>query len=47
MTDGTGLYERNQKALSKMSFLRFFPLAVTGGEGAWPGSYGGNWVMTV
>ena len=35
MTDGTGLYERDQKALSKMSFLRFFPLAVTGGEGAW------------
>jgi 4-aminobutyrate aminotransferase len=29
------LYERDQKALSKLSFLRFFPLAVTGGEGSW------------
>jgi 4-aminobutyrate aminotransferase len=35
MTKGTGLYQRDQKALSSMSFLRFFPLAVTGGEGAW------------
>src|SRR5215510_6946446 len=35
IADGTGLYERDQLALSKMSFLRFFPLAVTGGEGAW------------
>jgi 4-aminobutyrate aminotransferase len=34
MTEAS-LYERDQKALSKMSFLRFFPLAVTGGEGAW------------
>jgi len=32
---GNSLYERDQKALSKMSFLRFFPQAVTGGEGAW------------
>ena len=32
---GLGLYERDQQALSKMSFLRFFPLAVAGGEGAW------------
>jgi 4-aminobutyrate aminotransferase len=29
------LYARDQQALSKMSFLRFFPLAVIGGEGAW------------
>ena len=29
------LYERDQKALSKLSFLRFFPQAVTGGDGAW------------
>lgn len=35
MTDATTLYERDRKALSRMSFLRFFPLAVTGGEGAW------------
>jgi 4-aminobutyrate aminotransferase len=33
--DRTSLYERDAQALSKMSFLRFFPLAVTGGEGAW------------
>ncbi|MDW6026149.1 aspartate aminotransferase family protein [Mesorhizobium sp. BAC0120] len=32
---GLSLYERDQQALSKMSFLRFFPLAVAGGEGAW------------
>ena len=32
---GTSLYERDQQALSKMSFLRFFPLAVTGGDGVW------------
>jgi 4-aminobutyrate aminotransferase len=30
----TSLYERDQKALSKLSFLRFFPQAVTGGKGA-------------
>jgi 4-aminobutyrate aminotransferase len=29
------LYERDQKALSRMSSLRFFPQAVTAGEGAW------------
>jgi len=29
------LYERDQKALSKLSFLRFFPQAVTGGYGAY------------
>lgn len=29
------LYERDRKALSRMSFLRFFPQAVTAGEGAW------------
>lgn len=29
------LYERDQRSLSSMSFLRFFPQAVTGGEGAW------------
>lgn len=29
------LYERDQSALSKMSFLRFFPQAVIGGEGAY------------
>ncbi len=28
------LYQRDQRALSRMSFLRFFPQAVTGGEGA-------------
>jgi 4-aminobutyrate aminotransferase len=28
-----GLYQRDQKALSKMSFLRFFPQAATGGKG--------------
>ncbi len=28
------LYERDQRALSRMSFLRFFPQAVIGGEGA-------------
>lgn len=33
--EGASLYERDQKALSRMSFLRFFPQAVTGGEGAW------------
>jgi 4-aminobutyrate aminotransferase len=31
----TSLYQRDQRALSKMSFLRFFPLAVTGGEGSY------------
>lgn len=30
-----GLYERDAKALSRMSHLRFFPQAVTGGEGAY------------
>ena len=29
------LYERDQKALSRMSFLRFFPQAVIGGDGSW------------
>ena len=28
------LYQRDQRALSRMSFLRFFPQAVIGGEGA-------------
>ena len=31
----TGLYECDARALSTMSFLRFFPQAVTGGEGAY------------
>lgn len=31
----TNLYERDAKALSKMSFLRFFPQAVVGGQGAY------------
>jgi 4-aminobutyrate aminotransferase len=36
MSDGKdSLYERDQKALSKMSFLRFFPQAVIGGDGVW------------
>src|SRR5688572_33058473 len=30
-----GLYERDAKALSRMSFLRFFPQAVVGGDGAY------------
>lgn len=30
-----GLYDRDQKALSRMSSLRFFPQAVTGGEGSY------------
>ncbi|MGK9170722.1 aspartate aminotransferase family protein [Inquilinus limosus] len=30
-----GLYERDAKALSRMSFLRFFPQAVIGGDGAY------------
>ncbi|WP_119300670.1 aspartate aminotransferase family protein [Dongia deserti] len=29
-----GLYDRDAKALSRMSFLRFFPQAVIGGDGA-------------
>jgi len=35
MSGGPSLYERDRNALSKMSFLRFYPLAVIGGEGAW------------
>lgn len=31
----TSLYERDQKALSRMSSLRFFPQAATGGNGAY------------
>jgi 4-aminobutyrate aminotransferase len=31
----TGLYERDGKALSRMSHLRFFPQAVSGGNGAY------------
>jgi hypothetical protein len=31
----TSLYERDARALSAMSFLRFFPQAVTGGEGSY------------
>ena len=31
----SNLYERDQRALSSMSFLRFFPLAVTAGEGSY------------
>jgi 4-aminobutyrate aminotransferase len=31
----TSLYERDALALSRMSFLRFFPQAVTGGEGVY------------
>lgn len=30
-----GLYERDTASISKMSFLRFFPQAVVGGEGAY------------
>jgi hypothetical protein len=30
----TSLYKRDQKALSKLSFLRFFPQAVVGGDGS-------------
>lgn len=30
-----GLYERDAKAISRMSHLRFFPQAVVGGNGAW------------
>ena len=30
-----GLYQRDNAAISQMSFLRFFPQAVVGGEGAW------------
>ena len=30
-----GLYERDAKAISRMSHLRFFPQAVVGGRGAW------------
>ena len=31
----TGLYDRDAAALSRLSHLRFFPQAVTGGEGSW------------
>lgn len=30
-----GLYARDEAALSRMSHLRFFPQAVTGGQGSW------------
>ncbi|MBA3447482.1 MAG: aspartate aminotransferase family protein [Pseudaminobacter sp.] len=32
---GPSLYQRDGAAISQMSFLRFFPQAVVGGEGAW------------
>ncbi|GEO39804.1 aspartate aminotransferase family protein [Skermanella aerolata] len=38
----TGLYERDARTLSSMSFLRFFPQAVTGGEGSYLFDEGGR-----
>jgi len=41
----SNLYERDRQALSAMSFLRFFPQAVTGGEGARLLADDGRWLL--